>query len=106
MESLTIQRCADYRVEEVEIPSPRTGGPLMADESTSRNPLRRGAIPSLPPTAAFPWSRADEGLEEVAEAESSGQVDPRGDDDFLDSGTITLDVPADGDEDSGRPDTD
>lgn len=67
-------------------------------EEDSRSPLRRGAIPSLPPTAAFPWSRADEGIEEVAEAESSAQVDPRDDADFLDSGTIALDVAARDDE--------
>lgn len=75
------------------------------DEKQSRNPLRRGAIPSLPPTTAFPWSQPDEDMEEVAEMESSGQVDPRADADFLDSGTITLDVPAEGDEESGRHDT-
>ncbi|UEJ81230.1 hypothetical protein Bra3105_10200 [Brachybacterium halotolerans subsp. kimchii] len=75
------------------------------DEKQPRNTLRRGAIPSLPPTAAFPWSRPDEGIEEVAEAESASETDPRRDADFLDSGTITLDVPAEGDGESGLPDS-
>ncbi|UQN28556.1 hypothetical protein [Brachybacterium kimchii] len=81
---------------------------MTDDESTdgkqSRNPLRRGAIPSLPPTAAFPWSRPDEDMEEVAEAESASETDPRRDADFLDSGTITLDVPAEGEKGPGRHD--